>query len=98
MAETEIPTKQWLSVSSAANAAANHLKSLSNQGLMGEAISDIRLEEVELSEDETRWLVTLGFSRPADNQFVSTMVQREYKLFEIDAITGKVKSMKIRTP
>jgi hypothetical protein len=93
-----VSTKQWLPVSAAAAAAASHLKELSAQGLMGEAISDIRLEEVELAEDESRWLVTLGFSRPADNQFVPTMTQREYKLFEVDAVTGEVKSMKIRTP
>ncbi len=97
MAEAETPTK-LLPVSTAAQAAVNHLKNLGSQGLMGKDISDIRLEEVELDEDESCWLVTLGFSRPIDNQFIQTMVQREYKLFEIDAITGEVKSMKIRTP
>jgi len=93
----ESVTESPLPVNAAANAAAEHLKSLSAQGLMGKDIEDIRLEEVELTEDESVWFVTLGFSRPADNQFVPTMVQREYKLFEVDAHTGKVKAMKIRT-
>jgi hypothetical protein len=98
MKKPEVSTKHCLPVSAAANAAADHLKNLSEQGLMGEGISAIRLEEVELAGDESRWLVTLGFNRPANNQFILTGVQREYKLFEIDALTGEVKSMKIRTP
>ena len=97
MTETQTSAAKHLAVYDAANAAAAHLKSLSSHGLMGEEIADIRLEEVELTEDEARWLITLGFTRPADNQFIPTMVQREYKRFEIDAVTGEVKAMKIRT-
>jgi len=54
--------------------------------------SDVRIEEVELSDDERFWLITLSFS-PPDHPF---SMQREYKLFKVDASSGEVKSMKIR--
>lgn len=67
---------------------------------------DIRLEEVELSDDESTWLVTIGFSRPLPPdpslKNVSKFLlgeheyQRDYKVFRIDAQSGKVRSMKIR--
>lgn len=64
---------------------------------------DIRLEEVELSDDESTWLVTIGFSRPLPpGPFLKNIpeflhqYQRDYKVFRIDAQSGKVRSMKIR--
>ena len=33
---------------------------------IGHKIEDLRVEEVELSEDESFWSITLGFNRPAD--------------------------------
>jgi hypothetical protein len=64
---------------------------------------DVLLEEVELSEDESKWSVTIGFSRPVPKQEVSianilrTDYQREYKRIMIDANTGEVRAMKFRT-
>lgn len=52
---------------------------------------DVRLEEVELTEDEKYWLITLSYS---DKKLIP---RREYKVFKIDAETGKVQAMKIRT-
>jgi hypothetical protein len=62
----------------------------------------LRLEEVDLSEDDSRWLITLGWLEPAvaGNGIVFSAalrtLPRVYKLFEIDAETGEVTSMKIR--
>ncbi len=63
-------------------------------------LSDIALEEVELSDDERYWLITLGF---ADLSRDTTSVvnpfgsrRRIYKSFKVDAATGKVLAMKIR--
>ena len=55
----------------------------------------IILEEVELSEDEKNWLITLSFPNPEGRQGLFHP-PRKYKLFRISAQTGEVKSMKIR--
>lgn len=72
-----------------------------------EALRDLRLEEVELVENEGPdpfWLVTLGFARPSPEP-ASALAQmvapgnkyyRVFKTFHIDAKSGKVKAMKIR--
>lgn len=67
--------------------------------------AEVALEEVEFSEDENYWLITLGFNseaksaRPAlmtaANLFGPAMA-RKYKVFKVDARTGKVVSMRIR--
>ncbi|NEP39641.1 MAG: hypothetical protein F6K35_10475 [Okeania sp. SIO2H7] len=66
-------------------------------------IEDLRIEEVELSEDEKFWSITLGFNRPADKvedplgeALDAPRYRREYKIFKVDAETGQIKSMKIR--
>ena len=55
----------------------------------------LTLEEVELSEDEKHWLITLGFQEyrgltPFDQ------ASQKYKLFTVDATTGQVRAMKMR--
>ncbi|MEM9538620.1 MAG: hypothetical protein AAGA60_03815 [Cyanobacteria bacterium P01_E01_bin.42] len=72
-------------------------------------LKDLRLEEIELSDDEKFWLITLGFEIVPQNSPIPDIVrdplfpkierkesEREYKIFKIDAKTGEVKSMKIR--
>lgn len=58
------------------------------------------VEEIELTEDERCWLVTLGFRIPvgasAFDFLGNTKVIVKYKIFKIDAQNGKVYSMKIR--
>ena len=57
------------------------------------------LEEVELSPDDRYWLITLGFE-PRFSPLVAlsgTRPLREYKLFRVDAESGQVVSMKIRS-
>ena len=60
---------------------------------------DILLEEVELSDDNASWLVTLGFYRrtPSINiieSIGSKKYIRMYKTIQIDADTGSLISMK----
>lgn len=74
----------------------------------GQGIADITLEELEMSNDDRHWLITLGFylpsKKPAATEWEETLRQiqgktyeKRYKLFEVDARTGKVGAMKIRT-
>jgi hypothetical protein len=63
-------------------------------------IKGLRLEEVEMTEDEKGWLVTLSFLDPPSNNisaFIQGNESRQYKIVKIDARTGKCLSMKIRT-
>ena len=66
-------------------------------------VRNLRLEEVERTDDDRHWLVTLGYSAPKDegeadlNAILGSPSEREYKQFEIDAQTGEVSAMRIRT-
>ena len=88
-------------VKKAVSAARDYLQSL--QDAMGGNIEDLRLEEVEISEDEKHWFVTLGFTRPTEKAanklgeiLALSQSSREYKILKIDSETGEVQSMKIR--
>ncbi len=65
-----------------------------------QSLRDLLLEEVELSSDETEWLVTIGFSLPSEDNpligFGRTSLQRHYKIVRVNAETGAPVSMKIR--
>ena len=52
---------------------------------------DIRLEETEYDDDSGCWLITLSYRDS------TTFPRREYKIFRVDANSGAVKSMKVRT-
>ena len=82
-----------IGVKEAVQAATSAIREL----LPGEELNDLRLEEVEQSDDERLWLITLGFY-PEPRSELSPLVRpiRKYKLFTVDAETGKVRSMKIR--
>ncbi|MEH2277748.1 MAG: hypothetical protein V7K40_23900 [Nostoc sp.] len=96
-----------IDIKTAVNAAYEYIKSL--QEMMGSSLRDLRLEEVELSEDKSLWLITLGFDipkKPPQSQFenliatsgafTTVLYEREYKLFKVNSQTGKVEAMKIR--
>lgn len=88
-----------IDVRSAVMAAQNYFQSL--QDMVGMQIVDLRLEEVELSSDQTFWLITLGFNRRVDTAkdpfgINGFSFEREYKTFKINSETGEVQSMKIR--
>jgi len=72
----------------------------------GQELTDLALEEVEKTDDE--WLITLGFLVPNKNPvkhnvFSMAMAAanerqyiRKYKIFSVDAESGKILYMKIR--
>jgi len=65
---------------------------------------DPSLEEVEISDDERYWNITLGFTRKAPPTTTLELLVgrglagplRTYKVFSIHADSGQVKSMKIK--
>ena len=70
-------------------------------------LENLRLEEVELSEDRKYWLITLGFdvinNSESDENPLFPIVEgaqpeRQYKLIKIDTMSGQAQSMKIRKP
>ncbi len=81
--------------------------------LMGgtDKIIDILLEEIELTEDERFWLITLSALVPTPKEaidatsmgVIAAIMQvpkwrRIYRIFKINTDTGTVKSMKMRQP
>lgn len=78
----------------------NYLQSIHD--LMGEP-QNLRLEEVELSDDQKIWIITLGFTYKSDSDEMMKSVfgenynqNRVYKTFKVNAETGEVKGMNIR--
>lgn len=63
-------------------------------------VSKFSLEEVEMSDDERHWLITLGFPKQRDPFEAGSLFvdrpQTKFKVFKIDARTGRVVAMKIR--
>ncbi len=91
-----------IDVKTAVIAANNYLQDMKD--LMDVKLENLRLEEVELSEDTHEWLITLGFDTPARMNTLgnlalgtSSLYQREYKILRVDSETGEIKSMKIRS-
>jgi len=89
-------------VKTAVTAANSYLQDIKD--LMKIQLDSLRLEEVELSEDQGEWLITLGFDVPIKTNSLANLMagtnsiyQREYKLLKVDSETGEVKSMKIRS-
>ena len=84
-----------IDVKEAARSAAEYFAGL----FPDQGYSEVLLEEVELSEDEKYWLITLSYAlpRPGGEGFAALIPrQRRYKQFKIDAQTGKVQAMTIR--
>ena len=63
---------------------------------------NLSVEEVELSDDQARWVITLGYlETPTPDSVVamaykSLLVRKAYKRFEVRTDTGEVVAMKIR--
>ena len=67
------------------------------QELFQDSCENIRLEEIEFSDDERFWYVTIGYDPPVSGLIALAGKEiRQYKLFKIDAETGKMASVKIR--
>ncbi|MGB3791068.1 MAG: hypothetical protein WA949_23885 [Phormidesmis sp.] len=85
----------------AITAARDYIKEF--QALLDNPLENLRLEEVERTEDRKYWLITLGYDDPdglkhlPDFLTPSTQLSsREYKLFRVNSDSGEVESMKIR--
>ena len=70
-----------------------------------DSFKDVLLEEVDLSEDNKFWYVTIGFTRGQESTSggpMATLIgqssefKREYKVFQIDSKTGDLRSMRSR--
>jgi hypothetical protein len=93
---------KMIDVTLAVTAARDYIQKM--QPLLGGSLENLRLEEIELSEDEQHWMVTLGydtFYKPYEvpRLLATSDIQtrsREYKLFRINADDGAVEAMKIR--
>jgi hypothetical protein len=66
---------------------------------------DVLLEEVDLSQDNKFWNVTIGFTRVQESTSggpMATLIgqssefKREFKVFQIDAESGALRSMRSR--
>ncbi len=55
---------------------------------------NITLEEVEISDDERYWYITLGYTEPGTD--VWGRGEKQYKIITVDTAEGTVRSMKIR--
>ena len=76
-----------LNVKEAVDRAANQLTWLF------QSATNVKLEELELSEDEQYWLITLSY----DEEDSVGIKNRKYKTFKVKSETGDVVAMKIRT-
>lgn len=93
---------QTIDVKSAVTAALEYLNFL--QEKISNELQEVRLEEVELSDDKKYWLITLGYDVPVRNRnslerimpSYSPTYRREYKLFKVNSETSQVEAMKIR--
>lgn len=94
MPDTETSVRERIDVQRAVQAAESFVRNMRSS--LGD-VSDVRLEEVEFSDDRAFWLITLSFMRPTQDSVLTSPPEREYRRFEIDATTGEFKSMTIRT-
>lgn len=84
-----------LEVKEAVKIATEYIQSLFSE----RQIPELRLEEVEMSQDSQFWEVTLSFVIREPTAYLSlgdAARTREYKVFRINAENGQVQSMKIR--
>lgn len=58
-------------------------------------LKQIQLEEVEITDDRKFWFITLSY--PEESNITVFPTPKHYKIFKIDAKTGEVLSMKIRS-
>jgi len=91
---------QTIGIRAAVQAARKYMKEV-HEG----SLEDVQLEETDLTDDDSQWLITLSYLRtepPSDTIFAMaagplfSKKVRIYKVVTVDARTGKAKSMKIR--
>jgi hypothetical protein len=67
----------------------------------GQSLRDLLLEEVQMGQSDSQWLVTIGFSLPKEESAsilspATKKLGRQYKIIAVDALSGQPISMKIR--
>jgi hypothetical protein len=90
---TTTSKKPKIDARAAASAAAAYFKELYPN------VTAFSLEEVELSENGTHWLITLSFDIPPTQglgMIGFLPPKTKFKVFKVDAKTGRVVAMKIR--
>lgn len=80
-------TMATVDLNNAVNVAEQRLTSI-----LGGNCQEIRLEELELSDDDRYWLVTLSYEDSRD----TIPRRRRYKTIKLDAKTGEFRAMTIR--
>lgn len=64
--------------------------------------TELAVEEVEKTDDDRYWLVTVGYSIVSTDRSPLAALQsqgvREYKVVRVDSQTGEPVSMKVRKP
>lgn len=89
-----------IDVRQAVQSAKNYIQNL--QDMLENPLDNLRLEEVEISEDESHWLITLRYDVEDRSRLPALLINqdkftsREYKLFQVNSDSGKVEAMKIR--
>ncbi|MGA2967094.1 MAG: hypothetical protein ABSD64_12850 [Terriglobales bacterium] len=63
--------------------------------------SDLAVEEVEKTDDDRFWLVTIGYNVVSTDRsplaaFQDKLTSREYKIIKVDSQSGEALSMKVR--
>lgn len=81
-----------IDIKEAADKAREHLTSFFPEA------EKVQLEEVELTEDKSHWLITISYEGISDSVASSMLVGKSvrYKIFKLEAKTGDIISMKIR--
>ncbi|MFN9620975.1 MAG: hypothetical protein ACK55X_14825 [Synechococcaceae cyanobacterium] len=67
----------------------------------GQSLRDLLLEEVEMTQADNQWLVTIGFSLAGEESAsilspATRKPARHYKVIAVDALSGHPLSMKMR--
>lgn len=65
------------------------------QNVSKDTTSRLQVAEVEITEDQKYWKITLSIASASD-PLVFFSGRLEYKIFQIDVLTGNVISMKVR--
>jgi len=83
--------------------AVKHAKDFIADLYRDDQVTDLMLEEIRLSSDKREWQVTIGFTPPWMHRGVGAVLdphpaRRTYKMVNVDAETGEVRDLRMRTP
>jgi hypothetical protein len=103
MPSTKSLSENRITLKEAAQIAENYFSELYPR--LQRPMANVMLEEVEEIDDGANWLITLGYDLERKSNihpqsalaFGQPLSSRQYKVVKIDAKTGRVRSMKIRS-